>query len=624
MSPAFKSKRRERVESIEQYVTQTGHRAVENVRTTNVSGIAEQLVHLGDRVVEGRESTPKTVQLLERADLPWRAGEWAVLRVISPSSSACGWHPAHPRRRLLVFLGVILGIVLGLIVPPMVLRLPRQAPRPQVRAAAPRRAHARGEQPSHRLLPAAGPRRGGARRCPSRPPRSSPGPWPRPASARTSRTRSSRWPTGWTARTCAGRPWRSGSSARSVATWPRRCAPRPRRCASARRCAATCGRCPPRAGCPRTSSSRCRSASSSADVKVNYEYVSVLWTTPHRASSCRRHGADPHGHRHLLDAQGREDARCDDWQTAAHRSEPCCSSWPSSSSSGRLVIGAGRAAGVARVAGHHRAPDHAQRGRQERAPGSRTASSTPVLDRLAAPRPCAFSPKGTGDRIVPDARRGRQPGRLDRSSGSWAPRASACSSARSSACSSAASRLTRPADRRRSPAAAGFFLPDLLVYNAGLKRQDRAAQAASPTRSTCSPSAWRPARASTRALLQVARSVDRADRRRVRPRAVRDPDRQVPAPQAFAALGERTTAPEVKTFVSALVQADRLGPARRQRAARADQGDAPRPSSAGRGEGAEGAGQDPLPAAASASSRPCSSSSSGRASSASWTCSPAF
>src|SRR4029078_4324237 len=72
MSPAFKSKRRERVESIEQYVTQTGRRAVENVRTTNVSGIAEQLVQIGDRVVEGRESTPRTVQLLQRADLPWR------------------------------------------------------------------------------------------------------------------------------------------------------------------------------------------------------------------------------------------------------------------------------------------------------------------------------------------------------------------------------------------------------------------------------------------------------------------------------------------------------------------------------------------------------------------------
>ena len=34
---------------------------------------------------------------------------------------------------------------------------------------------------------------------------------------------------------------------------------------------------------------------------------------------------------------------------------------------------------------------------------------------------------------------------------------------------------------------------------------------------------------------------------------------------AFASLGERTTAPEVKTFVSALVQADRHGSARSPR-----------------------------------------------------------
>jgi len=121
MSPAFKSKRRERVESIEQYVTQTGHRAVETVRTTNVSGIAEQLVHLGDRVVEGRESTPKTVRLLERADLPWRAGEWAVLRVISlVVGMLLGILLIHGDG-LLVFLGALLGIVLGLIAPPLVL-----------------------------------------------------------------------------------------------------------------------------------------------------------------------------------------------------------------------------------------------------------------------------------------------------------------------------------------------------------------------------------------------------------------------------------------------------------------------------------------------------------------------
>jgi tight adherence protein B len=122
MSPAFKSKRRERVESIEQYVNQTSRRGVEAVRTTNVTGIAEQLVHLGDRAVEGRESTPKIVQLLQRADLPWRAGEWAVLRVIALVVGCLLGILLIHGDGVTTFLGALLGIVVGLILPPMVLK----------------------------------------------------------------------------------------------------------------------------------------------------------------------------------------------------------------------------------------------------------------------------------------------------------------------------------------------------------------------------------------------------------------------------------------------------------------------------------------------------------------------
>jgi tight adherence protein B len=122
MSPAFKSKRRERVESIEQYVAQTSRRAVETVRTTDVSGIAAQLVRIGDRVVEGRESTPRTVLLLQRADLPWRAGEWAVLRVISVVVGMLLGILLIHGDGFLALLGALLGITVGIIVPPLVLR----------------------------------------------------------------------------------------------------------------------------------------------------------------------------------------------------------------------------------------------------------------------------------------------------------------------------------------------------------------------------------------------------------------------------------------------------------------------------------------------------------------------
>jgi tight adherence protein B len=122
MSPAFKSKRRERVESIEQYVAQTSRRAVETVRTTDVSGIAAQLVRIGDRVVEGRESTPKTVLLLQRADLPWRAGEWAVLRVISVVVGILLGILLLHGDGVLALLGALLGLIVGVMVPPAVLR----------------------------------------------------------------------------------------------------------------------------------------------------------------------------------------------------------------------------------------------------------------------------------------------------------------------------------------------------------------------------------------------------------------------------------------------------------------------------------------------------------------------
>jgi tight adherence protein B len=124
LSPAFKSKRRERVESIEQYVAPpTGRRTIESARTTNVSGIADHLIQIGDRVVEGRESTPRTVQLLQRADLPWRAGEWAVLRVISVVIGILLGILVLHSTWLVAILGALLGIVFGLIVPPGVLRL---------------------------------------------------------------------------------------------------------------------------------------------------------------------------------------------------------------------------------------------------------------------------------------------------------------------------------------------------------------------------------------------------------------------------------------------------------------------------------------------------------------------
>jgi tight adherence protein B len=69
--------------------------------------------------MEGRESTTKTMALIDRADLPWRAGEWLVLRILAVLvAGGLGFilFRSHPT------IGTILGLVLGFALPPILLR----------------------------------------------------------------------------------------------------------------------------------------------------------------------------------------------------------------------------------------------------------------------------------------------------------------------------------------------------------------------------------------------------------------------------------------------------------------------------------------------------------------------
>jgi tight adherence protein C len=105
--------------------------------------------------------------------------------------------------------------------------------------------------------------------------------------------------------------------------------------------------------------------------------------------------------------------------------------------------------------------------------------------------------------------------------------------------------------------AVGFFLPDLLVYNTGLKRQQELQRGLADSLdmlTVCVEAGL----GFDAAILQVARSVDgpiAGEFARVLSEIQIGKSRG----EAFASLGQRTTAPEVKNFVSALVQADRLG-----------------------------------------------------------------
>ncbi len=190
--------------------------------------------------MEGRESTSKTMALIDRADLPLRAGEWWVLRIVALVVGIAGGlvllrgGVAHDRLR-----ARRRACVLGWFLPAFVLRFLAKRRAKKFDTQLPDVLTLVASSLSTGLLAAAGPRRRGQGRRRARRPRSSAEPWPRRASAPTSARPSSTWPPAWRATTCAGPRWRSASSARSVATWPRRCARPPRRCASARSWLAT-------------------------------------------------------------------------------------------------------------------------------------------------------------------------------------------------------------------------------------------------------------------------------------------------------------------------------------------------------------------------------------------------
>jgi tight adherence protein C len=106
-------------------------------------------------------------------------------------------------------------------------------------------------------------------------------------------------------------------------------------------------------------------------------------------------------------------------------------------------------------------------------------------------------------------------------------------------------------------AAAGFFIPDLLVYNMGLKRQDelrRGLADALDMLTVCVEAG----QGFDAALMQVAKAVHgpvAGEFARVLSEIQIGKSRG----EAFSSLADRSSVPEVKTFVASLVQADRLG-----------------------------------------------------------------
>lgn len=105
--------------------------------------------------------------------------------------------------------------------------------------------------------------------------------------------------------------------------------------------------------------------------------------------------------------------------------------------------------------------------------------------------------------------------------------------------------------------AVGFFVPDLLLYNAGLHRQERTAKDLADTLDVLTVCV-EAGQGFDAALLRVARSADGPMSGEFA-RVLSEIQLGKTRADAFSALGERMVLPEVKNFISAIVQADRLG-----------------------------------------------------------------
>ena len=120
-SSVFASAGSRRLGAIEGYVG--GAFAQRRVAATaSPSAVSEQMLQLSDRLIKDRAGTARSALLLERADLPLRANEWYVLRTLAVIVfGAAGWLLMHGSP-VVGFVGLVMGAASGLLVPALFLR----------------------------------------------------------------------------------------------------------------------------------------------------------------------------------------------------------------------------------------------------------------------------------------------------------------------------------------------------------------------------------------------------------------------------------------------------------------------------------------------------------------------
>jgi tight adherence protein B len=118
-APVFRSERKERIATIEAYGLGRA-RPEGKAAKAAPSAISQSIVDMGEQFMSGRESTSRTMMLLDRADLPWRAGEWFVLRVLAVLVGGLVGYVLLVARN--PWIGLTVGVVAGLVLPAIVLR----------------------------------------------------------------------------------------------------------------------------------------------------------------------------------------------------------------------------------------------------------------------------------------------------------------------------------------------------------------------------------------------------------------------------------------------------------------------------------------------------------------------
>jgi tight adherence protein B len=120
VAPSFTSVGSRRLQTMDQYVGKGGIKSSARSVATP-SALSEQILALSDRLTRERESTAKTVMLLERADLPFRANEWYVLRAVAMFvTTAAAWLLLRGPG-VVGALAVVGGLLVGFFAPPMFL-----------------------------------------------------------------------------------------------------------------------------------------------------------------------------------------------------------------------------------------------------------------------------------------------------------------------------------------------------------------------------------------------------------------------------------------------------------------------------------------------------------------------